>query len=92
MNLFNEDSFLHSFFLSAGGFIGLRNGLCDIVSSSHAKLAAIYPKHKPQKDSFYYRCYSLEKLGLRHENLLELEYDGKLTDGQIDEIVDFMEM
>ena len=80
------------FIEKAGGFIGLRNGLCDIVSSSHAKLAAIYPKHKPQKDSFYYRCYSLEKLGLRHENLLELEYDGKLTDGQIDEIVDFMEM
>lgn len=74
----------------AGGFIGLRNGLCDIVSSSHARLAAIYPKHKPRKDSFYYRCYSLKKLGLRQENLLELEYDGEMTDAQIDEIVEFM--
>lgn len=75
----------------AGGFIGLRNGLCDIISSSHVRLVAIYPKHKPQKDSFYYRCYSLKKLGLRYENLLELEYDEELTDAQIDEIVEFME-
>lgn len=75
----------------AGGFIGLRNGLCDIISSTHARLAAIYPKHKPQKDSFYYRCYSLKKLGLRYDNLLELEYDEELTDAQIDEIVEFIE-
>jgi len=26
----------------AGAFIGLRNGLCDIVSSSHARMAVIY--------------------------------------------------
>lgn len=78
------------FIEKAGGFIGLRNGLCDIISSSHARLTAIYPKHKPQKDSFYYRCYSLKKLGLRNENLLELEYDEELTDAQIDEIVEFM--
>lgn len=76
----------------AGGFIGLRNGLCDIISSSHTRLAAIYPKNKPQKNSFYYRCYSLEKMGLRCENLLELEYDGELTDAQMDEIVEFMEL
>lgn len=76
----------------AGGFIGLRNGLCDIVSSSHAQMAVIYPKHKPHKDSFYYRCYSLKKLGLRYRNLLELEYDAELTDEQIDEIVEFMKL
>lgn len=76
----------------AGKFIGLRNGLCDIVSSSHARLAVIYPKHKPQKNSFYYRCYGLKNLGLRYENLLELEYDEKLTDMQIDEIVKFMDL
>lgn len=76
----------------AGGFISLRNGLCDIVSSSHARLAVIYPKNKPRKDSFYYRCYSLKKLGLRYENLLELEYDEELTDVQIDEIVEFMDL
>lgn len=80
------------FIEKAGGFIGLRNGLCDIISSSHAKLAVIYPKHKPQKDSFYYRCYSLKKLGLRYEDILELEYDEVLTDGQIDEIVKFIEL
>lgn len=78
------------FMEKAGGFIGLRNGLCDIISSSHARLAAIYPKHKPRKNSFYYRCYSLEKLGLRHDDLLELEYDEELTDGQIDKIVEFI--
>lgn len=76
----------------AGGFIGLRNGLCDIISSSYARLAVIYPKHKPHKNSFYYRCYGLKNLGLRYENLLELEYDDKLTDEQIDEIVKFMEL
>lgn len=76
----------------AGGFVGLRNGLCDIISSSHARLAAIYPKNKPRKDSFYYRCYSLRKMGLRDEDLLELEYDGELTDRQIDEIAEFMEL
>lgn len=80
------------FIEKAGSFIGLRNGLCDIISSSHARLAVIYPKHKPHKNSFYYRCYGLKNLGLRYENLLELEYDENLTDGQIDEIVEFMEL
>ena len=76
----------------AGGFIGLRNGLCDIISSSHARMAVIYPKHTPRKDSFYYRCYGLKNLGLRYENLLELEYDEELTDEQMDEMVEFMKL
>jgi len=76
----------------AGGFVGLRNGLCDIVSSSHARLVVLYPRHKPRRDSFYYRCYSLSRLGLRYENLLELEYDEELTDGQVDEIIEFMDL
>lgn len=80
------------FMEKAGGFIGLRNGLCDIISSSHARMAVIYPKNTPRKDSFYYRCYGLKRLGLRYEDLLELEFDGELTERQITEIVEFMEL
>ena len=55
-------------------------------------MAVIYPKHTPRKDSFYYRCYGLKNLGLRYENLLELEYDEELTDEQMDEMVEFMKL
>ena len=63
MNLFNEDSFLHSFFLSAGGFIGL-NLLWIITSvpvvTAGASTTALYycalKLHK-DKDISIWKCY-----------------------------------
>ena len=63
MNLFNEDSFLHSFFLSAGGFIGLN--LLWIISSvpvitAGASTTALYycalKLHK-DRDISIWKCY-----------------------------------
>lgn len=75
------------FVSKAGFFIGLRSGLCDIVSASSAVLVVLYP-FRLVEDGFYYRFFSLEKMGLRREKLLELEYDSDFTEGQAEEIIE----
>ena len=74
----------------AGFFIGLRSGLCDIISASSAVMIILYP-FRVDKDGHYYRFFSLEKMELRRKNLLELEYDSDLTKEQIAKIMEFMQ-
>lgn len=61
------------FLNAAGCFIGIRSGLCDIISSSICRKVIIY-----EKDGLFYRCspyeyFSLEKMGLCSD-AVELEY------------------
>lgn len=61
------------FLNAAGYFIGVRSGLCDIISSSSCKKIVLY-----EKDGFFYKCspfdyFSLDKMGLCHD-AAELEY------------------
>ncbi|MBQ9828383.1 MAG: hypothetical protein IJM62_06850, partial [Lachnospiraceae bacterium] len=56
----------------AGVFIGLRSGLCDIIAPTSARMAVIYPNQMFTRSVDYYNYFSLEKMGLREENLLEM--------------------
>ncbi|MDE6015532.1 MAG: hypothetical protein K2H41_07550 [Acetatifactor sp.] len=61
----------------AGGFIGARCGLCDIISSASAKKVIIY-----DKDSYFYQAttkayFSLNDMGLC-QDAIELDYVGDI--------------
>ena len=75
----------------AGFFIGIRSGLCDIVSVSSAVMIVLYPINLGVEEGFWYRFFSLEKMELRREKLLELEYDLGITKWQIAEIMEFIQ-
>ncbi len=61
----------------AGGVVGIRCGLFDIVSTSEAKMAVYYWKS-------HQTLFSLIHMGLKTSNILELN----TTDDDWDEIVD----
>lgn len=48
---------------AAGNFIGLRSGLCDVISQSHAKKIILYPDRIYQEGK-YISFYSLKNMGL----------------------------
>jgi hypothetical protein len=57
----------------AGYFVGVRSGLCDIISSSSCRKAVLY-----EKDGYFYKCspydyFSLKKMGLC-DDAVEIEY------------------
>lgn len=79
------------FISKAGFFIGLRSGLCDIVSASSAAMTVLYPFSFIREEGFWYRFFSLKRMELRTEQLLELEYNPDITKEQIAEIVDFIQ-
>ncbi len=64
----------------AGGFIGLRSGLCDIVSSADCKLIIIYENGF---NAARYEYFSIKRMGL-NDNAIEFIYD---SDTIVDEIV-----
>jgi len=61
---------------AAGGFIGVRSGFCDIISSVAAKKIIIY-----EKNNFFYMDTTLGYFGLNRMGLcddaIEVEYDYK---------------
>lgn len=61
---------------SAGTFIGLRSGLCDVISSAKAKKIIIYPDRVYQGGK-YIDFYSLKNMGLC-EDIEEKVVDGSL--------------
>ena len=62
------------FLNKAGGYIALRSGLCDIVSSSTAKMIIFYPEGKTLLNSSAYDYFSLHRMGFGNENIIELEF------------------
>lgn len=52
----------------SAGFVGMRSGLCDIVSSTSTKMV-VYHKE------FCFNQFSLERMGLKTSNILELCID-----------------
>lgn len=83
-------SMITDFVSKAGFFIGARSGLCDIVTASSAAMIVLYPLYL-REPGFYYRFFSLEKMELRREKLLELEYDSDIKEEQIAEIMEFIQ-
>lgn len=74
------------FLNTAGYFIGVRSGLCDIISSSACKKVILY-----EKDGFFYKCspfdyFNLKKMGLCND-AVELEYRSDIKDEVLDTIL-----
>lgn len=66
----------------AGYFVGIRSGLCDILSSTRGKMAVIYPESGKESGEFLYKYFSIAKVYSRMENLLETFHmpDGTFED------------
>lgn len=58
----------------AGFFIGVRSGLCDIISGTHARKVVLYDKHERCNNCSSYEYFSLKKTYLCSE-LNEIEID-----------------
>jgi hypothetical protein len=57
---------------AAGCFVGLRSGLCDVISSSECRMVVIY---ETATEKTPLRYFGLKNMGL-NERAIELEYDG----------------
>ncbi len=55
-------------------FIGTRSGLCDIISTADCKLVILYME-KLLNNTSLFDLYSLRKMGLRQEDLYEVDLD-----------------
>lgn len=74
----------------AGCFIGVRSGLCDIISSASAKKIILYPEGKLFRACSTYDYFSLNKMALCND-ASEIEYgDGQyqLLEDKVMEIID----
>jgi len=74
------------FVKAAGYFVGIRSGLCDIISSAKARKIILY-----EKDGFFYKSspyeyFSLKKMGLC-EDAVELEYNSSERKKVVEQIL-----
>lgn len=68
----------------SAGFIGMRSGLCDIISTTRSKMVVLY-----RKDSFLQ--FSLKEMGLKTENIMELCAEDIIDQKEITRmIIDFL--
>ena len=68
---------------AAGYFVGIRSGLCDVISSSACKMVIIYLSASNVIPMHY---FSLKRMGL-NECAVEVEYDGLNDNEFIDAII-----
>jgi hypothetical protein len=68
-----------AFMDAAGYFVGVRSGLCDIISSSTCKKIILYEKDGLFYKSSQYEYFSLAKMGLC-DDAVEIEYRDDLKD------------
>jgi hypothetical protein len=68
-----------AFMDAAGYFVGVRSGLCDIISSSTCKKVILYEKDGLFYKSSQYEYFSLTKMGLC-DDAVEIEYRDDLKD------------
>lgn len=58
-----------------GVFIGLRSGLCDLISGAHAEKIILYSLRQTWGGDYTYRFFSLENMGFADENTREYIVD-----------------
>ena len=63
------------FINKAGVFIGLRSGLCDIISGVSAKKIILYGEDNRSGEDYHYNFCSLEKMGIAGDNIYEIILD-----------------
>lgn len=66
-------------------FIGIRSGLCDIISTADCKLLIFY-KGTMANGSTRYMLYGLRKMGIRQDNLYEVDLE---ENGDYMEAIDY---
>jgi len=70
----------------AGYFVGVRSGLCDVISSSSCKKVVLYEKDGLFYKSSQFEYFSLKKMGLC-DDAAEIEYRDDLKDDCLREIL-----
>lgn len=76
-----------AFMDEAGYFIGVRSGLCDVISSSNCKKVILYEKEGFFYKSSQYEYFSLVNMGLC-DDAVEIEYHDDLKEDVLNEIFD----
>ena len=71
----------------AGFFVGIRSGLCDVVSSSKCKMAIIYDTASRINR---FDIFSLRRMGFR-DDVLEIAYNSKNYKSIIESIINYYE-
>jgi hypothetical protein len=66
-------------------FIGVRSGLCDIISSAKCTKIILYEKEGLFYKSSQYDYFSLAKMGLC-DDAIEIEYSDELKDECLEKI------
>jgi hypothetical protein len=74
---------------AAGYFIGVRSGLCDVISTSSCKKVILYEKDGLFYKASQYEYFSLEKMGLCND-AIEIEYRDDLKDSVLNKIFDVL--
>jgi hypothetical protein len=74
-----------AFMDAAGYFVGVRSGLCDVISSSTCKKIILYEKDGLFYKSSQYEYFSLKKMGLCND-AAEIEYRDDLKNDVLNEI------
>lgn len=65
------------------GFIGMRSGLCDIVSSTKSKMVVYHRE-------FCFKQFSLESMGLKTDNILEMCIDVEPKEAIVENTINFL--
>lgn len=76
----------------AGYFIGMRSGLCDIVSSTSAKMVMFYPNGNIFGACSAFGYFCMEKMGLKTEEVLEIIFDKDESGVLLGNVLSFMEV
>ena len=78
-----------AFMDAAGYFVGVRSGLCDVISSSKCKKVIIYEKDGIFYKSSHFEYFSLQKMGLC-DDAVELQYHDDLKNECLHEIFEVL--
>ena len=74
----------------AGFFIGVRSGLCDIISNAKAGKVILYDAQNRFFNGSAFEYFSLEKMGLC-KDLLEIQFSNYHVMDYIEEICNFIQ-
>ena len=73
----------------AGLFVGIRSGLCDVISGADARKIILYDKANYFFNCSAYEYFSLNKMGLCSD-AIEIEYDNTDTEVLVDKIMEIL--
>lgn len=75
----------------AGYFVGMRSGLCDIVSTTKAKMTVFYPAGNIFGACSTYDYFSLEKMQLKCDGVKEIVFSKEKYEVNISEVMKFLQ-